>query len=223
MLFLFSSIWWQLMDSDRLITVLRKQQSHSSWFALPFQRGTDWRSRSVWNSCRWKLFRPCATTWPTTPKRKGSRSTCRTYWGRYRSWGVSRSRASSGSSTSSWRTWCRCHPWSRRCLSVACPSKPSRAVSPAHRTITFSDPCGCVIFVLIASFLVRITRSFTLFLRVTSRDSAGTFGSRRRPDDVLSCFAKDILKKLVEREEQREPLLVVRASTDGSCLCERER
>lgn len=191
MLLLFGRIWWQFMDFDRLI--LREQQFHSRF--AHFQRGTDWRNHTVWNNCRWKLFRPCATTWPITPRRRENRSTCRIYWGRYRSWGVSHFRASSGSSTSSWRTWCRRHPWSRRCLSAACPSKPSRAVSPAHRTITFSDPCGCVIFVLIASFLVCITRSFTFFLRVTSRDTAGTFGSRR-PNNILSRFAKDILKGL---------------------------
>jgi len=33
----------------------------------------------------------------------------------------------------------------------------------------FQNPCGCVIFFLIASFLVRITRSFTLFLSKLAR------------------------------------------------------
>jgi len=41
--------------------------------------------------------------------------------------------------------------------------------------------------------------------------------SRRRSDDVLSHFAKDILKGLVEREERGQPLLVVQASANGSC------
>ena len=110
-----------------------------------FQSATVSWSQRRWRACRPKSSTRCGTTWLTTRRPSGSRSTSPASWTSCRCCVPSASRRYKGSSTWGWRGSSQSHPSSSACSHQASRSECSRDLCGAKYLMTKLQLVDCAI------------------------------------------------------------------------------